>query len=226
MMKLPGQSEAQTPERIHITHHVLRLTSQAGFRFQVIVAMPTINAISEVLLTEQQIQRRVQELGAAIGADYAGLDPLLLGVLRGVVVFMADLMRAIPIPFSIDFLAVSSYSAQAGPGQFRLLKDLETSITGRHVLFVEDMVDTGLTLHALLRMLRERAPASLHVCTFFDKPRLRLVKLPLRYVGFELPDRYVVGYGLDYRQHYRNLPYVGVLSASVLLPGGDAVGDR
>lgn len=184
------------------------------------------DAISEVLFTEQQIRRRVRALGAAMSADYAGLDPLLVGVLRGVVVFMADLMRAIPIPFGVDFLAVSSYGAQAGPGQFRLLKDLETSIQGRHVLFVEDMVDTGLTLHALLRMLREREPASLHVCTLFDKPRLRLVKLPLRYVGFELPDRYVVGYGLDYRQRYRNLPYVGVLAASVLLPGGDAADDR
>ncbi len=184
------------------------------------------NAISDVLLTEQQIQQRVRELGAAVSADYAGLDPVLVGVLRGVVLFMADLMRAVPIPFSIDFLAITSYGAQAGPGQVRLLKDLETSIEGRHVLFVEDMVDTGLTLHTLLRMLRERQPASLHVCTLFDKPRLRLVKLPLRYVGFELPDRYVVGYGLDYRQRYRNLPYVGVLSAQVLLPNGSGAGDK
>lgn len=180
------------------------------------------DAISEVVFTEQQIRRRVRELGAAVAADYAGLDPLLVGVLRGVVLFMADLMRAIPIPFSVDFLAISSYGAQSQPGQVRLLKDLETSIEGRHVLFVEDMVDTGLTLHTLLRMLQTRAPASLHVCTLFDKPRLRLVKLPLRYTGFEMPDRYVVGYGLDYRQRYRNLPYVGVLSANVLLPGGDA----
>jgi len=181
---------------------------------------PLPDAISDVLLTEQQIQQRVRGLGAAISADYAGLDPLLVGVLRGVVLFMADLMRAVSIPFGIDFLAITPYGAQAGPGQVRLLKDLETSIEGRHVLFVEDMVDTGLTLHTLLRMLRERQPASLHVCTLFDKPRLRLVKLPLRYVGFELPDRYVVGYGLDYRQRYRNLPFVGVLSAQVLLPSG------
>jgi hypoxanthine phosphoribosyltransferase len=184
------------------------------------------NAISEVLLTEQLIQRRVRELGAAISADYAGLDPVLVGVLRGVVLFMADLMRAVPIPFSIDFLAITSYGAQDGPGQVKLLKDLEISIEGRHVLFVEDMVDTGLTLHTLLRMLQARNPASLHVCTLFDKPRLRLVKLPLRYVGFELPDRYVVGYGLDYRQRYRNLPFVGVLSAQVLLPNGSSAGDE
>jgi hypoxanthine phosphoribosyltransferase len=180
--------------------------------------MTMTNPISEVLLTERQIQQRVRELGAAISADYAVLDPVLVGVLRGVVVFLADLMRAISIPCSVDFLAISSYSAQ--PGQVRLLKDLEASIEGRHVLFVEDMVDTGLTLHTLLRLLSERNPASLHVCTLFDKPRLRLVKLPLRYIGFELPDRYVVGYGLDYHQRYRNLPFVGVLSADVLLPNG------
>lgn len=183
-------------------------------------------AISDILLTEQQIQHRVRELGAAISADYAGLDPVLVGVLRGVVLFMADLMRAVPIPFSIDFLAITSYGAQAGPGQVRLLKDLEISIEGRHVLFVEDMVDTGLTLHTLLRLLRAREPASLHVCTLFDKPRLRLVKLPLRYVGFELPDRYVVGYGLDYRQRYRNLPFVGMLAAQVLLPTVSGAGDE
>ena len=184
------------------------------------------NAISEVLLSEQQILRRVQELGAAISADYAGLDPVLVGVLRGVVLFMADLMRAIPIPHSVDFLAITSYGAAGRAGQVRLLKDLEASIEGRHVLFVEDMVDTGLTLHALLRMLRARQPASLHVCTLFNKPRLRLVKLPIRYIGFELPDRYVVGYGLDYRQRYRNLPYVGVLSAQILLPNGSSAGDE
>lgn len=178
------------------------------------------NPISDVLLTEAQLRRRVSALGAAIAADYAGLDPLLVGVLRGVIIFMADLMRAIPIPFTVDFLAISSYGAQSQPGQVRLLKDLESNIEGRHVLFVEDMVDTGLTLHTLLRLLNERRPASLHVCTLFDKPRLRLVKLPLRYVGFELPDRYVVGYGLDYRQLYRNLPFVGALSAQVLLPNG------
>jgi hypoxanthine phosphoribosyltransferase len=168
----------------------------------------------------------VQELGAAIATDYTGLDPVLVGVLRGVVLFMADLMRAVPIPFSIDFLAITSYGAQDGPGQVKLLKDLEISIEGRHVLFVEDMVDTGLTLHTLLRMLHARNPASLHVCTLFDKPRLRLVKLPLRYVGFDLPDRYVVGYGLDYRQRFRNLPFVGVLSAQVLLPNGSSAGDE
>ena len=178
------------------------------------------SAVSEVLLTAEQIQRRVGELGAAISADYTGLDPLLVGALRGVTLFMADLMRAVTIPLQIDFLAISSYGAPAQPdGQrvVRILKDLETNVADRHILFVEDMVDTGLSLNYMLRLLRDRQPASLHVCTMFNKPRLRLFNLPLRYVGFELPDRYVVGYGLDYRQLYRNLPFVGVLSAGVLL---------
>lgn len=173
--------------------------------------------ITEVLFTEAQLQRRVAELGAAISADYAGLTPVLVGVLRGVVPFLADLLRRITVPAMVDFMAISSYSAGSPGGQVRLLKDLEISVEGRHVLFVEDMVDTGLSLNYLLRLLRERRPASLYVCTLFDKPRLRLVNLPLRYVGFQLPDRYVVGYGLDFRQRYRNLPYVGVLSADLLL---------
>lgn len=182
------------------------------------------DAVSDVLLSADEIQRRVAELGAAISADYASLDPLLVGALRGVTLFMADLMRAITIPLQIDFLAITSYGAPAESGAqrpVRITKDLETDITGRHVLFVEDMVDTGLSLNYMLRLLRDRRPASLHICTMFNKPRLRLFNLPLRYIGFELPDRYVVGYGLDYRQLYRNLPFVGVLSASVLLGQSD-----
>lgn len=171
--------------------------------------------VSEVLLTAGQIQRRVAELGAAISADYAGLDPLLVGVLRGVTLFMADLLRAVTIPLHVDFMAITSYGARTQSGAARIMKDLEADIAGRHVLFVEDMVDTGLTLNYVLRLLRERQPASLHVCAMFNKPRLRLFNLPLRYIGFELPDRYVVGYGLDYRQLYRNLPYVGLLSGAV-----------
>lgn len=182
------------------------------------MSLPVPPAVSEVLLTEAQIQQRVAELGAAISADYAGREPVLVGVLKGVLLFMADLMRQVTVPFMMDFIAIASYGDQVGPGQVRLLKDLDLNITGRHVLFVEDMVDTGLTLNYLLRLLREREPASLEVCTLFDKPRLRLVKLPLKYIGFELPDRFVVGYGLDYRQRYRNLPFVGVLAADLLLP--------
>ena len=180
------------------------------------------DAVSEVLLSADQIQQRVAQLGAAISADYAGLDPLLVGALRGVTLFMADLVRTISIPLQIDFLAITSYGARAESGvqrPVRITKDLEIDVAGRHVLFVEDMVDTGLSLNYMLRLLRDRQPSSLHVCTMFNKPRLRLFNLPLRYVGFELPDRYVVGYGLDYRQLYRNLPYVGVLSAGVLLSG-------
>lgn len=179
------------------------------------------STVSEVVLPESTIQQRVIELGAAISSDYSGLDPLLAGILKGVFIFMADLMRAITIPFEIDFLATTSYAGAGSEGSVRLLKDLETPIEGRHVLLVEDMVDTGLSLNYLLRGLRERRPASLHVCTMFNKPRLRLVDLPLRYVGFDLPDRFVVGYGLDYRQFYRHLPYVGALSADVLLPDED-----
>lgn len=182
------------------------------------MSLPVPPAVSEVLLTEAQIQQRVAALGAAISADYAGREPVLVGVLKGVLLFMADLMRQVTVPFMMDFIAIASYGDQVGPGQVRLLKDLDLNITGRHVLFVEDMVDTGLTLNYLLRLLREREPASLEVCTLFDKPRLRLVKLPLKYIGFELPDRFVVGYGLDYRQRYRNLPFVGVLAADLLLP--------
>lgn len=174
--------------------------------------------VSEVLVTEEQIQRRVGELGAAISAEYAGLRPVLVGVLKGVCFFMADLLRAITIPAEIDFMAISSYRTVTTSPSVRLLKDLEIDIQGRHVLFVEDMVDTGLTLNYLVRNLRERQPASVQVCALFDKARLRLVDLPLRYVGFPLPDRFVVGYGLDYRQRYRNLPFVGTLSASILLP--------
>lgn len=182
---------------------------------------PSSGVISEILLTESQIQQRVQALGKTISSDYAGRDLVMVGVLRGVVLFLADLMRAITIPFTVDFLAISTYGDQQQPGTVRILKDLEENVAGRHVLFVEDMVDTGLTLHYLLRVLAERRPASLQVCTMFDKPRLRLINLPLAYIGFTLPDRYVVGYGLDYRQRYRNLPFVGTLSARILLPDED-----
>lgn len=182
-------------------------------------------AVSEVLLSEAQIKARVRELGAAISADYAGQRPLLVGALRGVSIFMADLMRAIDIPFEVDFLAISSYASRARKGQVRLIKDLEISVEDRHVIFVEDMVDTGLSINYLLRVMKDREPASLTVCTLFNKPRLRLFDLPLKYIGFELPDRFVVGYGLDYHERYRNLPYVGILSADLLL-AGEGVGSK
>lgn len=173
--------------------------------------------ISDILITEEMINHRVAEIGAAISQDYMNLDPLFIGVLKGVFFFMADLLRQVTIPVSVDFIAISSYSTEArNKGFVRLVKDLETSITGRHVLFIEDVVDTGLTLNYLLQNLKSRSPASLEVCTIFNKPHHRLVDLPLKYVGFDLPDRFVVGYGLDYRERYRNLPYVALLKAQTL----------
>lgn len=174
-------------------------------------------AVRQVLLTTEELQARTQELGRAISRDYAGRNPLLVGVLKGVFIFMADLYRAITIPAEVDFMAIASYNAESRDrGMVRLLKDLETPILDRHVIFVEDMVDTGFTLNHLLRDLRARQPASLEVCALFNKPRRRLIDIPIKYKGFDLPDQFVVGYGLDYRERYRNLPYVGVLRAEVL----------
>lgn len=168
--------------------------------------------ISEVLLTPGQIQGRLAEIGENISRDYSGKNPLLVGVLKGVMIFIADLIRVITIPVEVDFMAISSYSPEArDQGRVRLVKDLESPITGRHVLFIEDMVDTGLTLNYLIQTLKMRHPASLEVCAMFNKNKLRLVDVPLKYVGFELPDRFVVGYGLDHRERYRNLPFVGLL---------------
>ncbi len=176
-----------------------------------------IGGISEVLFTAEQIQTRVRELGAVISRDYEGCRPLLIGVLKGVFPFMADLIRSITIPCEVDFIAISSYSAETRTqGMVRLQKDLDAPIEGRHVLFVEDVIDTGLTLNYVLRSLRSREPATLHVCAMFDKGPRRLVRIPIHYKGFDLPDRFVVGYGLDYRELYRNLPFVGLLKGDVL----------
>ncbi len=176
-----------------------------------------MESVDEVLITEEAIQQRVRELGQAISRDYAGRDPLLVGVLKGVVFFMADLLRSITIPVEVDFIAISSYSPEARKrGVVRLVKDLEIPMTGRHVLFVEDVIDTGLTLGYLLRTLRARAPASLEVCVLFNKPRHRLIDIPVKYAGIDLPDRFVVGYGLDHRERYRNLPFVGLLKEDAL----------
>ena len=173
--------------------------------------------IREIIYTEEQIQERVRELGAAISADYQGKCPVLVGVLKGVLFLMADLLRVITLPAEVDFLAVSSYSAEArNKGMVRLVKDLEIPIYGRHVLFVEDVIDTGLTLNYLLRSLRDRQPASLEVCVLFNKPAHRLMDIPLRYVGFDLPDRFVVGYGLDHLERYRNLPFIGLLKPEAI----------
>ncbi|HZD56625.1 MAG TPA: hypoxanthine phosphoribosyltransferase [Anaerolineales bacterium] len=172
--------------------------------------------ISEILISTTLIQEKVSALGEQISQDYAQKNPLLVGVLKGVLLFMSDLLRAITIPVEVDFMAVSSYSAEARErGLVRLVKDLETPITDRNILFVEDVVDTGLTLNYLLGNLRSRRPASLEVCTLFNKSKHRLIDLPIRYAGFDLPDLFVVGYGLDYRERYRNLPFVGLLKPEV-----------
>ncbi len=178
---------------------------------------PLARDIREVVIGEEEIRERVAQLGREISRDYTGKCPVLVGVLKGVLFLMADLLRVIDIPVEVDFLAVASYSAESrSKGMVRLVKDLEVPIYGRHVLFVEDVIDTGLTLHYLLSSLRERQPASLEVCVLFNKPAHRLLDLPLRYKGFDLPDRFVVGYGLDLRERYRNLPFVGLLDPEAL----------
>jgi len=168
--------------------------------------------VAEILITEEELQARVAELGKAISNDYRGKDLLLVCILRGAVVFLSDLMRHITIPHEIDFMAVSSYGAATETsGIVRILKDLETSIEGRDVLIVEDIVDTGLTLDYIISNLKTRRPASLRTCVLLNKSERRLVDVPLDYVGFDIPNKFVVGYGLDYGEKYRNLPFIGVL---------------
>lgn len=176
-----------------------------------------IEDVAEVLISVDELQARVAELGAQISSDYAGRDPLLVGVLRGVFVFMADLVRAITIPISVDFIGITRYGPTTpARGAVRFTKDLEICIERRHVLFVEDVIDTGLSLRYILRGLKAREPASLQVCVLFDKPRTRLFDLEVAYTGFVLPDKFVVGYGLDYDERYRNLPFVGVLKEEAI----------
>ena len=168
--------------------------------------------VGEVLVTAEQLQQRVEELGREISADYAGRSLLLIGVLKGAVFFLSDLMRFIEVPVEVDFMAVASYgSATDSSGVVRILKDLDAAIEDRDVLIVEDIVDSGLTLQYLMRNLGSRGPRTLEVCALLTKPERRKVELPTRYVGFEIPDRFVVGYGLDYAERHRNLPYVAVL---------------
>jgi hypoxanthine phosphoribosyltransferase len=168
--------------------------------------------VGEILVQPDDLSRRVRELGRQISEDYAGRDLLLVGVLKGAVFFLSDLMRTIAVPCEVDFMAVASYgSATDSSGVVRILKDLDVVLEGRHVLIVEDIVDSGLTLQYLLRNLGARNPASIEVCALLTKPDRRKVELEPRYVGFEIPNRFVVGYGLDYVERYRNLPYVAVL---------------
>jgi hypoxanthine phosphoribosyltransferase len=171
--------------------------------------------VEEVLLDTELIASRVAELGVELTRDYSGREPVLVSVLKGSLVFLADLMRAMDLPASIDLMEVSSYAGTETSGQVRILKDLSKSIEGRDVVVVEDIIDTGLTLNYLLRYLAERRPASVTICCLLDKPARRLAEIPIEYRGFTIPDRFVIGYGLDYDERYRNLPYIGVLKPSV-----------
>src|SRR5947207_4902694 len=169
--------------------------------------------IGDTLVEADDLQRRVRELGAEVSRDYEGRGLVMIGVLKGAVLFLADLMRELTVACEVDFMAVSSYGSETdSSGVVRILKDLDSSIEGRDVLIVEDIIDSGLTLQYMLRTLRARDPASVEVCALLTKPERRRVELPIHYVGFEIPNRYVIGYGLDYAQRYRNLGYVAVLN--------------
>jgi len=175
------------------------------------------NDLAKILITHEQLQTRIAELGEAISRDYAGKDLLLVCVLKGGILFLSDLMRAIHIPHAIDFMAISSYGGTRteSSGVVRILMDLNTNIVNRNVLIVEDIVDTGRTLAYITEMLRTRDPASLKICTLLNKPSRREVHVPLDYVGFDIPNEFVVGYGLDYNEIYRNLPFIGVLKTEL-----------
>jgi hypoxanthine phosphoribosyltransferase len=176
--------------------------------------------VGEILIDAETLQTRIHDLGQEVSADYAGRELLLVGVLKGAVFFMADLMRSLTVPCEIDFMAISSYGASTdSSGVVRILKDLDINIEGRHVLVVEDIIDSGLTLSYLLRNLESREPASLEICALLTKPERREIDVPVRYVGFEIPNKFVIGYGLDFAERYRNLPYVGVLHEH-LMPEG------
>lgn len=172
--------------------------------------------VAKVLLTADQISARVKELGQQITADYQGKKPVMICILKGALHFMADLTRAVELPISIDFMAISSYGAGTrSSGVVRILKDLDNPIEGQNIIIVEDIVDSGLTLHYLLENLQSRRPASIKICTLLDKPARRKVDLTTDYNGFVIPDEFVIGYGLDYNERYRNLPYIGVLKPEV-----------
>ena len=171
-------------------------------------------AIGDVLIPENDLRARVAELGAEISRDYEGRDLLMVGVLKGAILFIADLMRELKVPCEVDFMAVSSYGSETdSSGVVRIMKDLDSPIEDREVLLVEDIIDSGLTLHYLMKNLRARNPRSLEVCALLTKPERRRVDLPIRYVGFEIPNRFAIGYGLDHDQRHRNLPYVAALEA-------------
>ena len=172
--------------------------------------------VEHILYTEEELRSRVKDLGAQITADYAGKQPMLISILRGSYIFMADLTRAIHLPVTVDFMAVSSYGAgTVSSGQVEIKKDLSDTIEGRDLIIVEDILDSGNTLYYLMDVLRARRPASIRICALMDKPERRTKPISADYVGFTIPDAFIVGYGLDYAERYRNLPYVGVLKQSV-----------
>jgi len=179
------------------------------------------HGVGEILIDEEALRNRIRGLGEEISADYAGRDLLLIGVLKGAVFFMADLMRCLTVACEVDFMAISSYGASTdSSGVVRILKDLDINIEGRDVLVVEDIIDSGLTLSYLIRNLEAREPASLEVCALLTKPARREIDVPVRYVGFEIPNRFVIGYGLDFAERYRNLPYVALLHPDLVPEGG------
>ena len=169
------------------------------------------NQLRKVLIPQNRLQERVSELGQEISQQFEGKDLAVVAILKGSFIFAADLLRAMTIPCSIDFMAISTYATQPDSGVVRITKDLDESIAGRHVLLVEDIIDTGLTANYLLNALKQRKPASVHICALLDKSARRLIDLPVSYRGFEIPDVFVVGYGMDYQQQFRNLPYIATL---------------
>lgn len=174
--------------------------------------------IEDILISEEELQTKITALGRQITHDYAGKNLLLLGTLKGAVPFIADLARAINLPLELDYMAVASYgNSTQSSGIVRIIKDLEGPIDQKHVLIIEDIIDSGLTLHYLVDLLRRRNPLSLKICSLLNKERTRLKDVPIDYHGFTIPDKFVVGYGLDYAQLYRNLPYIGILKPSVYL---------
>ncbi len=180
------------------------------------------NDLKEILITEYEIKTRLKELGVLISEDYKVKFPLLICILRGAFLFLADLIREIKIPLSIDFMAISSYGGKTeSNGEVKILKDLDTYIEGRHVLIIEDIVDTGLTMDSVTRLLKTRKPKSLKICTLLDKVERRRIKVNIDYFGFKIPNKFVVGYGLDYEEKYRNLPYIGVLKEEIYRGGNN-----
>lgn len=174
--------------------------------------MTEYGTVGKVLVSEEQLQERITEIAAEVSADYAGRELLVVGVLKGAIFFIADLVRRLTVPCELDFMAVSSYgSSTHSSGVVRILKDLDIPIAGRHVLVVEDIIDSGLTLSYLMKNLASRKPASLEICSLLTKPGHRRLKMPTRYVGFDLPDAFVIGYGLDHAERFRELPYIAEL---------------